>query len=72
MTAVILPGNNRSGTPETLLCKSFEEALINDCIGEFCALRLPDTKMERLDKARAHVYPATRPLPGVSVGVAAQ
>lgn len=74
VTVMILQGNNQRGMLETLLCKSFEESPINDCISEFiaCARRLPDTEIERLDKARAHVYLATRPFPHVSVGVAAQ
>ena len=71
---IILPGGNQSGMLETLLCKSFEESPVNDCIDEFidCARGIPDTEIERLDKARAHAYLATRPHPHVSVGVAAQ
>lgn len=71
---MILPGGNQSGMLETLLCKSFEESPVNDCIDEFiaCARRLPNTGIERLDKARAHAFLATRPHPHVSVGVAAQ
>lgn len=54
--------------------QNIREFPVNDCIGEFiaCARRLPDTEIERLDKARAHAYLATRPRPHVSVGVAAQ
>ena len=71
---MILPGDDQSGMLETLLCKSFEESPVDACIDEFiaCARELPDTKIQRLDKARAHAYLATRPLPHVSVGVAAE
>ena len=74
VTVMILPDDNQSGMLETLLCKSFEELPVNDCIDEFiaCARRIPDTEIEQLDKARAHAYLATRPRPHVSVGVASQ
>lgn len=73
VTVMILPDDNQSGMLETLLCKSFEEFPVNGCINEFiaCARRILDTEIERLDKARAHAYLATRPRPHVSVGVAA-
>ena len=71
---MILPGDNQSGMLETLLCKSFKETPVDGCIDKFidCARGLSDTEIQRLDKARAHAYLATRPLPHVSVGVAAQ
>ena len=74
VTFMILPGGDQSGMLETLLCKSFEKSPVNDCIDKFiaCARELPDTKIQRLDKARAHAYLATRPRPHVSVGVAAR
>lgn len=74
VTVMILPGDNQSGMLETLLCKSFKETPVDGCIDKFidCARGLSDTEIQRLDKARAHAYLATRPLPHVSVGVAAQ
>ena len=59
VTVTILQRNNQRGILETLLCKSFEDSPINDCISEFCARRLLGTEVERLDEARADVCDAT-------------
>ena len=59
---------------ETLLCQTFANDLVNDCIDDFfgCAEALPGVDIRRPDKARAQVCLATRPEPQVSVGVAAK
>lgn len=74
VTVLILPDGTNPGMLETLLCESFANDPVNDCIDDFfkCADALPDTSSARRDKARAHVYLATKSHPEVSVGVAAQ
>ena len=72
---LVLPGaGSEAGMLETLLCRSFADKPVNDCINGFldCADALPDVDIRRPDKARAQAYLATRPEPHVSVGVAAQ
>lgn len=73
VTVKILPDDARPGMLETLLCESFSDDPVNRCIDDFfrCADKLPNTSSDRRDKARAHVYLATKPHPEVSVGVAA-
>lgn len=74
VTVLILPGGNRQGMLETLLCESFAGEPVENCIDDFfkCVESLPDVSIERSDKARAHAYLTTKPDPNVSVGVAAQ
>ena len=74
VTVLILPGGERSGMLETLLCETFENDGINQCIDDFfgCAESLPGVSIDRPDKARACAYLATRPDPHLSVGVAAK
>ena len=74
VTVLILPGGNRQGMLETLLCESFAGTSVEDCIDDFfkCVESLPDVSIERSDKARAHAYLTTKPNPHFSVGVAAK
>lgn len=74
VTVLILPGDNRQGMLETLLCESFADDLVEECIDGFfkCVGSLPDVSIERSDKARAHAYLTTKPNPHFSVGVAAK
>ncbi len=74
VTVLILPDGANPGMLETLLCESFAGDPVNRCIDNLfeCVDPLPDTSSDRRDKARAHVYLATKPHPEVSVGVAAQ
>ena len=74
VTAYILPGGDKSGMLETLLCRSFS-AEVRACIDAFfsCVDAPPGSQpAHRRDKARAHAYLATKAEPHVSVGVAAQ
>ena len=73
-SVLILPGGNRRGMLETLLCETFADDRENDCIEAFfeCVESLPGLSVDRPDKARAHAWLATRPDPHVSVGFAAQ
>ena len=74
VTVLILPDANRQGMLETLLCESFADDPVEDCINDFfkCVESLPDVSIERSDKARAHAYLTTKPNPHFSVGVAAK
>ena len=74
VAVLILPGDNRQGMLETLLCESFAAAPVEECIDDFfkCVESLPDVSIERSDKARAHAYLTTKPNPHFSVGVAAK
>ena len=74
VTVLILPGDNRSGMLETLLCDSFADTSVDHCINDFftCVENLPDVSIKNPDKARAHAYLTTKPDPHFSVGVAAK
>ena len=74
VTVLILPGDNRQGMLETLLCESFADNPMEGCIDDFfkCVESLPDVSIERSDKAHAHAYLTTKPNPHFSVGVAAK
>ena len=74
VAVLILPGDNRQGMLETLLCESFAATPVEDCIDDFfkCVKSLPSVSIERSDKARAHAYLTTKPNPHFSVGVAAK
>ena len=74
VTVLILPGDNRAGMLETLLCESFADTPVNHCIDDFftCVENLPDVSIKNSHKARANAYLTTRPKPHVSVGVAAK
>lgn len=69
---LILPGDGQPGMLETLLCRTFTRNPLNRCIDDFlqCAEE-SGRRVQRRDKARAHAWLATQPLPHVSVGVAA-
>lgn len=70
----ILPGDDKPGMLETLLCQTFADQDVNHCIDGFfkCADALPDMSIKNREKARAFAYLATRPEPRHSVGVAAK
>ncbi len=74
VTVLILPGNNRQGMLETLLCESFAGTPEDRCIDDFfkCIEDLLDMSVKRQEKARAFAYLTTKPEPHVSVGVAAK
>ena len=74
VTVLILPGDNRSGMLETLLCESFADTAANHCIDDFftCVENLPDVSIKNPDKARAQAYLTTKPDPHFSVGAAAK
>lgn len=74
VTVLILPGDNRPGMLETLLCGSFKDSPEDLCIDDFlnCVNAIPGISVDRPYKARAHAYLATKPDPHVSVGVAAK
>ena len=74
VTVMILPGDNRSGMLETLLCESFADTSVDPCIDDFfaCVENLSDVSIKNPDKARAHAYLITKPDPHFSVGVAAK
>lgn len=71
---LILPDGEEQGMLETLLCRSVVDDPVNGCIEQFfdCVNSLPGTDIRRRDKARAQAYLATRPVPQISVGVAAR
>ena len=71
---LILPDDEEPGMIETLLYRSVADTPVNSCIDEFfhCVGALPGIDIRNPDKARAQAYLATRPMPAVSVGVAAQ
>ena len=74
VAVLILPGDNRQGMLETLLCESIAATPVEGCIDDFfnCVEALPDVSVGRSDKARAHAYLTTKPNPHFSVGVAAK
>ena len=69
---LILPGDGQPGMLETLLCRTLNRSPLNRCVDDFlqCAEE-SGHRVQRRDKARAHAWLATQPLPHVSVGVAA-
>ena len=73
VAVLILPGGNREGMLETLLCETFAGSPVDRCIGGFLqCVEESNGPPRRPDKAREHAYLATKPDPHVSVGVAAQ
>ena len=71
---LILPGQNQNGMLETLLCKTITDNEVSQCIDRFFECIRDEAKIDvtRMEKARAHVFIATKPQPHVSVGVAAK
>lgn len=69
---LLLPGANKPGMLETLLCETLRGTPEESCIDSFfqciAAAKLPAIK--RLDKAKAWAYLTTKPDPHHSVGVA--
>lgn len=73
VTVLILPDGSHAGMLETLLCESFADTPVDECINAFfeCAEALGES-VNRPHKARARAYLATKPDPHLSVGVAAK
>ncbi len=70
-TVLILPDGKREGMLETLLCETFGDTPIDDCIDAFFECVEGSHKpIKRPDKARARVFLTTQPEPHFSVGVA--
>lgn len=74
VSVLILPGEDKPGRLETLLCRTFEGTEVDRCIDDFfkCAEGLPNVSINKPDKARAFAYLTTQPDPHHSVGVAAK
>ena len=74
VTVLILPGDNRPGMLETLLCQSFVDTPEEACINAFfdCVQAIPAVSISNPDKARAYAYLTTKPNPHHSVGMAAK
>ncbi|MDE0021559.1 MAG: hypothetical protein OXT69_09290 [Candidatus Poribacteria bacterium] len=73
VTALILPGGGRAGELETLLCESFKDDPVNQCVDEFfeCVERL-NGAVEQPEKARVRTYIAAQTDPNVAAGGAAE
>ena len=72
---LILPGQDKPGMLETLLCRTFADAPEDCCIDAFfqCVEKSRQGRAaKRPDKARAQAFIATQPDPHVSVGVGAR
>ncbi len=74
ISIMILPGNNKPGMLETLLCETFRDTPEESCIDSFfhCIATAKLPAIRRLDKAKAWAYLTTKPDPHHSVGVAAK
>ena len=68
---LILPGAGRPGMLETLLCKSFADEQVNQCLDEFFEC-VGEDSIKNPYKARVFAYLTTTSEPRHSVGVAAQ
>ena len=72
---LILPGQDKSGMLETLLCETFVDGPECQCINAFfkCVKeKCPDANIKNRDKARARAFLATKPDSYPSVGIAAK
>lgn len=71
---LILPGPDKPGMLETLLCETFADTPERHCIDTFfeCVNRCPDANIQNPDKARARAFLTTKPDSYPSVGVAAR
>ena len=72
---LILPGQDKSGILETLLCETFVDAPECHCIDAFfrCVQeKCPGANIKNPDKARARAFLATKPDSYPSVGIAAK
>lgn len=75
VTVLILPGRNRPGMLETLLCESFSDTPENRCVDDFfkcVTTNSSNVPIRKPEKARARAYLTTKPEPHFSVGVAAK
>ena len=70
VSVLILPGADRPGMLETLLCESLADEPVNQCIDEFFQC-VGEASIKNMHKARAFAFLTTRPEPRHSVGVAA-
>ena len=72
---LILPGQDKSGMLETLLCETFVDGPECQCINAFFKCveeQCPDANIKNRDKARARAFLATKPDSYPSVGIAAR
>ena len=75
VNVLVVPGNGAPGMLETLLCRTFADTAADRCIDDFFRCfegSEAGARIRNPDKARAHAFLATRKMPHVSVGVAAQ
>ena len=74
VSALLLPGDDRPGMLETLLCDTIEGSPEAACIDDFleCLGHLDDARLRWADKRRARAFIATKPDPNLRVGEAAQ
>ena len=73
VSVLILPDGKSGGMLETLLCETFADTPIGDCIDAFFeCVESSREPTKRPDKARARAFLTTRPEPHFSVGVAAK
>lgn len=74
VSVLILPGSDRPGMLETLVCRSLEEQKVNQCMDDFfeCVTHEAKLSVSNPDKARVYAYLATRPEAHHSVGIAAK
>ncbi|MCY3709571.1 MAG: hypothetical protein OXG26_11805 [Caldilineaceae bacterium] len=73
VNVLILPGRDRPGMLETLLCETFAGSPEDDCINSFfdCITEAGVGEIKRFDKSRAWAFLTTKPNPHHSVGFAA-
>ena len=70
---LVLPDGSSDGMLETLLCRTFAATPMDLCIDDMLGcIRIAGVETKRPEKARAHLWLATRPDPHLSVGVAAK
>ena len=74
VAVMILPGEERPGMLETLLCETIREEAVETCINTFfdCVREIQGKPIQKPYKARARAFLATKRDPHLSVGVAAK
>ena len=73
VSVLMLPDGSSPGLLETLLCRTFAATPVDRCIDDMLGcIRIAGVETKRPEKARAHLWLATRPDPHLSVGVAAK
>ena len=73
VSVLVLPDGQSTGMLETLLCRTFADTPVDACLDDlFDCIHTAGVETKRPEKARAHLWLATRPDPHLSVGVAAK